>query len=80
LSRNKWFRTREDVKVGDLVPELDNKHRRSQWKMAVIIDIYLGNDNHVRKVRIKTENGEHDRSIQKLCLIATKEELNKEER
>jgi hypothetical protein len=80
LPRNKWFRTREDVKVGDLVLELDNKHRRSQWKMAVIIDTYPGNDNHVRKVRIKTENGEYDRQIHKLCLIATKEELNKEER
>jgi hypothetical protein len=48
--------------------------------MAVIIDTYPGNDNHVRKVRIKTENGEYDRQIHKLCLIATKEELNKEER
>ena len=59
LPRNEWFRTREDVKVGDLVLELGNKHRRSQWKLAVIIDTYPGNDNHVRKVRIKTENGEY---------------------
>ena len=72
------FRTREDVKVGDLVLELDNKCRRSQWKMALIIGTYPGNDNHVRKVRIKTANGEHDRPIHKLCLIATKEELDNE--
>ncbi len=57
LPRNKWFRTREDIKVGDLVLELDNKYRRSQWKMALIIDTYPGNDNHVRKVRIKTQMG-----------------------
>jgi hypothetical protein len=80
LPRNKLFRTREDVKIGDLVLELGNKHRRSQWKMAVIIDTYPGNDNHVRKVRIKTENDEYDRPIHKLCLISTKEELNGEER
>ena len=67
LPRNKWFRTREDVKVGDLVLELDNKYRRSQWRMALIIDTYPGNDNHVRKVRIKTANGEYDRPIHKLC-------------
>jgi hypothetical protein len=30
LPKNKWFRTREDVKVGDLVLELDINHRRSQ--------------------------------------------------
>jgi hypothetical protein len=30
LPRNKWFRTRKDVKVGDLVLELDINHRRSQ--------------------------------------------------
>ncbi len=73
LPRNKWFR------INDLVLELDNKYRRPQWKMALIIDTYPGNDNHVRKVRIKTANGEYDRPIHKLCLIATKEELSNEE-
>lgn len=80
LPRNKWFRTREDIKVGNLVLELDKEHRRSQWKMALIVDTYPGDDNHVRKVRIKTANGEYDRAIHKLCLIATGEELNNEEK
>ncbi|XP_022777768.1 uncharacterized protein LOC111319218 [Stylophora pistillata] len=35
-----------------------------------------GNDSLVRKVRIKTRDGEYDRPIHKLCLIATKEELD----
>lgn len=78
LPRNKRFRTREDVKVGDLVLELDSKHKRCQWKMALIVDTYSGKDGHVRKVRIKTAAGEYDQPIHKLCLIATKEELNKE--
>ena len=76
LPRNKWFHRREDIKVGDLVLELDKNHRRRQWKMALIIDTYPGQDKHVRKVRIKTADGEYDRPIHKLCLIATKEELN----
>lgn len=80
LPRNKWYRTRENIKVGDFVLELDSKHRRSQWQMALIVGTYPGNDNRVRKVRIKTENGEYDRPIHKLCLIATKEELDGEDK
>ena len=79
LPRNKWFRTRENVKEGDLVLELDSKHKRCQWKMAIIIGTYPGNDGCVRKVRIKNADGEYDRPIHKLCLIATKEELNDKE-
>ena len=48
--------------------------------MALIVAIYQGNDRRVRKVRIKIADGEYDRPIHKLCLIATAEELadNKE--
>ena len=56
--------------------ELGPKHKRCQWKMARIVGTYPGNDGLVRKVRIKTRDGEYDRIIHKLCLIATKEELN----
>ncbi|KAK3730657.1 hypothetical protein QZH41_007940 [Actinostola sp. cb2023] len=77
LPRNKWFRIRENVQVGDLVLELDPNHKRSQWKMALIVGTYPGSDGLVRKVRIKTKNGgEYDRPIHKLCLITTNQELN----
>jgi len=76
LPRNKWYRTIENVQVGDLVLELDPNHKRSQWKMALIVSTYPGKDGLVRKVRIKTSTGEYDRPIHKLCLIATHQELN----
>ena len=76
LPSNKWFRTRENVKEGDLVLDLDPKHKRCQWKMAIIVRTYPANDGCVRKVRVKNADGEYDRPIHKLCLIATKEELN----
>jgi hypothetical protein len=78
-TRNKWFRTRENVKEGDLVLELDSKNKRCQLKMAIIIGTYPGNDGCARKVRIKNADGEYNRPIHKLCLIATKEELNDKE-
>ena len=76
LPRNKWFRTRENVEVDDLVLELDPNQKRSRWKLARVVATYPGNDGLVRKARIKTQGGEYDRPIHKLCLIATKEELN----
>ena len=76
LPRNKWFRTRENVEVDDLVLELDPNQKRSRWNLARVVATYPGNDGLVRKARIKTQCGEYDRPIHKLCLIATKEELN----
>lgn len=76
LPRNKWFRVRDNIQIGDLVLELDPKHKRCEWKMARIVGTYPGNDGLVRKVRIKTRDGEYDRPIHKLCLIATQDELN----
>ena len=54
LPRNEWFRTRENVQVGDLVLELDLNHKRAKWKLARVIATYPGNDGLVRKARIKT--------------------------
>ena len=76
LPRNKWFRTRENIQVDDLVLEVDPNHKRSKWKLARVIATYPGNDGLVRKARIKTQDSEYDRPIHKLCLIATKNELN----
>lgn len=75
LPRNKWFQTRENVKIGDLVLELNPNRKRTQWEMALITNVFPGKDGLVRKVRIKTQNGEYDRPIHKLCVIATREEL-----
>ena len=44
--------------------------------MALNADTYPGKDGLVRKTRIKTLDGEYDHAIQKLCLIAMKEELS----
>ena len=79
LPRNKWFRKRENVKIGDLVLELNPHRNRLQWEMALIVDTYPGEDGLVRKVRIRTQNGGYDRPIHKLCVIATKQELCAEE-
>ena len=75
LPRNKWFRKRENVKIGDLILELNPHRKRLQWEMALIVGTYPGEDGLVRKVRIRTQNGEYDRPVHKLCVIAVKQEL-----
>ena len=67
---------RENVEVDDLVLELDPNQKGSRWKLARAVPTYPGNDGLVRKSRIKTQSSEYDRPIHKLCLIATKEEMN----
>jgi len=46
--------------------------------MVRIVGTYPGNKGLLHKGRINTRDGECDRPILKLCLIATKEELNAE--
>ena len=44
--------------------------------MELALETYPGKDGLVRKAKIKTAKSVYDRPIQKLCLIAKKEELN----
>ena len=76
LPRNKWFLVRNNIQIGDLVLELDPKHKTCESQMLPIVGTSPGNDGLVWTVRIKTRDKEYDRAIHKLCLIATKEELN----
>ena len=75
LPRNKWFRKRENLRKGDLVLEIEPTPRRT-WKMGLVLETYPGEDGLVRKAKIKTATSVYDRPIHKLCLIATKEELD----
>ena len=50
---------------GDLVLELNPNRKWTQWGMALITNVFPDKDGLVRKVRIKTQNGEHDRPTHK---------------
>ena len=78
LPRNKWYRQRENLQEGDLVLETEPTPR-STWKLGLVLLTYPGADGLVRKARIKTATSVYDRPIHKLCLIATKQELNNEQ-
>ena len=75
LPRNKWFRPRDNLQIGDLVLETDATPRR-KWRMALVKDVYPGKDGLIRKAKIQSPSGEYERPLHKLCLIATTQELN----
>jgi hypothetical protein len=75
LFNDKWPVEKRNLQPGDLVLEINPNTRRGQWKMAKVINVYPGQDKLVRKVRIRNRTSEYDRPCNKLCLIATSEEL-----
>ena len=81
IERSQWFRPRDNLRVGDFVLELEPGLKRetaprSLWKKAIITQTHPSEDGLVRSVTIRdSERNEYLRPIHKLCLIATKEEL-----
>ena len=79
--RNKWFHTRENLETADFVIVLEKGIKgklvpRSLWKKGVVTEVHPGKDWLVRKVTIQDANHkEYMRPIHKLCLIATRAEL-----
>ena len=52
---------------------------RSMWKKAIVTKVHPGSDGLVRSATIRDSNrNEYLRPIHKLCLIATRAELEEE--
>ena len=75
-ARNKWFKIRANLEIGDIVLIIDSEIPRGKWKIAIVRNVYPGKDGLVRSVRIKNDSGEYDRPITKLCLIVAKNEMH----
>ena len=51
-------------------------HSQENVEVGLVLETHPGKDGLVRKAKIKTATSVYNRPIHKLCLIATKEELN----
>ena len=79
--RNKWYHARENLQVGDFVLNLQpglkgGSAPRGTWLKAIVAEVHPSADGLIRSVTIR--DGRHTqlkRPIHKLCLIATKQEL-----
>ena len=81
LPRNKWFHPRENLEVGDFVLLFEQGFKgksapRATWTKAIVSDVHPSADGLVRSVTIRdSKHKEYKRPIHKLCLIATRAEL-----
>ena len=78
--RNKWFKKRENVSIGDIVLLMDKLLPRGQWKLGIIDETFPGNDGLVRSVKVRTSDGSYNRPITKLTLLLAKNEIEEIEK
>ncbi|UYV63695.1 hypothetical protein LAZ67_2005337 [Cordylochernes scorpioides] len=71
--RRKWRTSHPDVNIGDLVM-LKEQNKPLQWKLARIVQIFPGEDDHVRVVLLRTPKGLLKRPITKICPLPYKDQ------
>ncbi|XP_021964863.1 uncharacterized protein LOC110860106 [Folsomia candida] len=76
--RPKWTRPMQSIKIGDLVIIKAENFPPLHWKMGRVIKTHEGTDGLVRVVTLKTEGGEMQRPIHKLCLLPLDDESQAE--
>ena len=78
--RTKWLSSRRNLAKGDLVLVIDELFPREHWPMAVVIDVFPGDDGLVRRVRLKTgSKKELERDVRKIVLLEREGEGEKVE-
>ena len=65
----KWTQNTQNLKKGDPLLMRCENTPRCYWPMARALDVYLGRDDIVRKVKIKTPKNELIRPSLRLCLL-----------
>ena len=66
--RSKWQKKETQVKKDDIVLIVENNIPRGKWNLSWALEVFPVTDGIVRNARVKTENGELKRSVQKCCI------------
>lgn len=74
--RSKWYRQKENVKIGDIVLIIDDNAPPAAWTMGRIADVTMGPDGLVRSCKVETSTTTLSRPIQKLCKIPADDSLD----
>ena len=65
--RKKWYKDREDIKVGDVVIVMSADTPRGKWPLGRVLECIPGKDGHVRVVKLRVGDSILTRSITKVC-------------
>lgn len=82
IARQRWHSPKRNLKVGDVVLDIDELLPRGEWRLARVLETFSGKDGLVRRVKIffgdkrLNNKGQHsnklsivERPVQKLILI-----------
>ena len=75
-TRQKWFKDRPNLKVGDAVILKQKNVRRNQWEIARIVSVSPSTDGVVRSCTIKTPKGVYRRPVNLLVPLTPHERLS----
>lgn len=71
--RQKWFKERWNVRIGDVVLMVNENIARCHWPLARVVQTKVGKDGLVRMVTVKRGGKDYDRPLSKLVLILEEE-------
>lgn len=72
--RNKWTTCAPNLAVESLVLIKDDRMPPSKWSLGRVLKVKTGKDGLVRVATVKTQTGEVDRPITKLCMLPMPQE------
>ena len=68
-SRQKWKRSHRNMRKNDLVLVVDQNLPRGQWTLAIVREVNVSRDGHVRSCLVKYGRSLVVRPITSLCLL-----------
>lgn len=68
--------TMKNLKIGQLVVIKTDNVPPTYWAMGRIVQTHVASDGKVRSVTLKTQTGELERSIRKICVLPSDIELS----
>lgn len=72
----KWREEKENLQIGQLALIKCDNIPPTYWAMGRITQTHMSADGKVRSVTLKTQTGELERSIRKLCILPSDIELS----
>ena len=64
--RRKWTEVKQDLKVGDVVLVISPNTPRSHWPLGRVIEVYPGQDGHVKVAKVQVGKNQITTPISKL--------------
>jgi hypothetical protein len=70
VPRKRWSEEQPELKVGDVVAELDHTIPRRLWRLMRVSEVIPGSDGLIRRVKITNSDGKtYERGVARLLPI-----------